>query len=47
VLSREELAEELRRIGWTEDQIAVEPALRGTRFHFWPSISAWSILPDD
>jgi hypothetical protein len=46
VITRDELASELRRLGMTEEQIAMNPTLRHTRFQFWPSISAWSGLPD-
>jgi hypothetical protein len=43
VVTRAELAAELkRRFGWTDEQIDLNPHLRGERFHFWPSIGAWS-----
>jgi DNA-binding MarR family transcriptional regulator len=46
-LTRDELVAELqRRYGLSEEQIALEPSLRHTRFEFWPSIGAWAGLPD-
>jgi DNA-binding MarR family transcriptional regulator len=48
LLSRDELVSELRnRFGWTEDQLALNPHLRGDRFIFWPSVSAWSAVPPE
>lgn len=44
IVSREELAAELRRLGWTDEQIALNPNLRGNRFHYWPSVPAWSVV---
>lgn len=46
VMTRKELVEELRRLGMTEDEISMNPNLRGSRFHFWPSVPAWSVLTD-
>lgn len=46
-IGRDELAEELqRRFGWTEQQVAMNPELRADRFRYWPSIGAWTALPD-
>lgn len=46
-VSREELAAELKRhFGYTDERLATEPALRGSRFQFWPSVGAWQVLPD-
>jgi hypothetical protein len=42
VMTRDELAAELRRLGLNDEQIALNPELRGDRFYFWPSIPAWS-----
>jgi DNA-binding MarR family transcriptional regulator len=47
VLTRDELAAELqRRYRWTDEQIALESTLRYERFHFWPSIGAYTGLQD-
>ncbi len=46
VLTRDELIEELRRFGLTDEQAALNPHLRADRYHFWPSISAWSQITD-
>jgi hypothetical protein len=41
VISREDLAEEFRKWGWTEEQIAMHPGLRAAEYYFYPSIPAW------
>jgi DNA-binding MarR family transcriptional regulator len=47
VLTRDELAAEWqRRYGWTDEQIAHESTLRYERFHFWPSMGAYTGLQD-
>jgi DNA-binding MarR family transcriptional regulator len=47
ILTKAELSAELRRrLGWTDEQIALNPTLRGDRFYFWPSLTAWASLPD-
>ena len=47
VVTREELIAELQRRGGSDEQAAVDPRLRAERFHFWPSIGAWSELPEE
>ena len=45
-MTRNELAAKLRSLGSSDEQIALNPEMRGDRFYFWPSIPAWSTAPD-
>jgi DNA-binding MarR family transcriptional regulator len=48
LLTRDELVTELRkRFGWTDQQMDLDPSLRGSRFYYYPSISAWLAASDD
>ena len=47
-VSREDLIAELERRGFASRQrLEIDPALRASRFHFWPSIPAYSSTQED
>ena len=48
LVTRAELVAELqRRTGWTDEQIGLNPTLRGDRFWFYPSIGGWAPAPPE